>query len=65
MNEQLVQKKGRVRTLKGIVIKVQFDGDMPAINEMLYVDNEKKSPLLVSSLTHGDTAVCLNIGGDS
>ena len=64
MNEQLVQKKGRVRTLKGIVIKVQFDGDMPAINEMLYVDNEKKSPLLVSSLTHGDTAVCLNIGGD-
>lgn len=63
MNEQ-VYKKGRVRSLKGIVIKVQFDEDMPDLNEMLYVDNEKRSPLLVSSLVHGDTAVCLNIGGD-
>lgn len=46
------------------MIKVQFIEDMPALNEMLYVDNEKKSPLLVSSLTNGDMAVCLNIGGD-
>ena len=57
-------KKGVVRGLKGIVIKVQFDEDMPDINEMLYVDNDQQSPLLVSSLAHGDTAVCLNIGGD-
>lgn len=64
MSEQAVYKKGTVRTLKGIVIKVQFDEDLPGINEMLYVDNEERSPLLVSSLTHGDTAVCLNIGGD-
>lgn len=63
MSEQAVNK-GVVRTLKGLVIKVQFDGDMPELNEMLYVDNEKKSPLLVSALAHGDTAVCLNIGGD-
>ncbi len=64
MPEQTVYKKGVVRTLKGLVIKVQFDEGMPDLNEMLYVDNEKKSPLLVSSLVHGDTAVCLNIGGD-
>lgn len=64
MSEQTVYKKGVVRSLKGLVIKIQFDEDMPDINEMLYVDNEKKSPLLVSSLAHGDTAVCLNIGGD-
>lgn len=64
MSEQVVYKKGVVRSLKGIVIKVQFTEDMPDINEMLYVDNQKQSPLLVSSLTHGDTAVCLNIGGD-
>jgi F-type H+-transporting ATPase subunit beta len=73
MNEELVvkptqqttaYKKGVVRTLKGLVIKVQFDEDMPDLNEMLYIDNEKKSPLLVSSLEHGDMAVCLNIGGD-
>lgn len=61
---QTAYKKGVVRTLKGLVIKVQFDEGIPDLNEMLYVDNEKKSPLLVSSLLHGDTAVCLNIGGD-
>jgi F-type H+-transporting ATPase subunit beta len=64
MSENTVYKKGIVRTLKGLVIKVQFDEGMPDLNEMLYVDNEKKSPLLVSALEHSDTAVCLNIGGD-
>jgi len=65
MSTHTSYKKGVVRSLKGIVIKVQFDDeDMPAINEMLYVDNENKSPLLVSSISHGDTAICLNIGGD-
>ena len=61
---QTVYKKGVVRTLKGLVIKVQFDEDMPALNEMVYVDNDLKSPLLVNSLDGGDTALCLNIGGD-
>lgn len=56
--------KGSVRSLKGIVIKVQFEKDVPDINEMLYVDNDKRSPLLVSSISRGDTAICLNIGGD-
>jgi len=37
---------------------------MPDVNEMLYVDNEKQSPLLVSSIDGGDVAICLNIGGD-
>lgn len=64
MAEETIYKKGVVRTLKGLVIKVQFVEDMPDLNEMLYVDNEGKSPLLVSSLTGGDTALCLNIGGD-
>jgi F-type H+-transporting ATPase subunit beta len=64
MAEETIYKKGIVRTLKGLVIKVKFDEGMPDLNEMLYIDNEKKSPLLVSALEHGDTAVCLNIGGD-
>lgn len=55
---------GVVRSLKGIVIKVKFEKDVPDLNEMLYVNNENQSPLLVSSLDRGDTAVCLNIGGD-
>src|SRR6185369_14174427 len=41
-----------------------FDDDMPELNEMVYVDNKNKTPLLVSSLEHGDMAVCLNIAGD-
>lgn len=64
MNNQAQYKKGIVRSLKGIVIKVQFPENVPDLNEMLYVDNEAKSPILVSSISGGDTAVCLNIGGD-
>jgi F-type H+-transporting ATPase subunit beta len=56
--------KGIIRVLKDLVIKVQFDEDMPNLHEMVYVDNENKTPLLVSSLDHGDIAVCLNIAGD-
>jgi F-type H+-transporting ATPase subunit beta len=55
---------GVVRVLKDLVIKVQFDADMPELNEMLYVENEAGTPLLVSSLEKGDMAVCLNIAGD-
>ena len=56
--------KGVVRVLKDLVIKVQFDDDMPMLNEMLFVENPQKTPLLVSALEHGDTAICLNIAGD-
>ena len=55
---------GVIRVLKDLVIKIQFDSDMPDVNEMVYVDNEAKTPLLVYSLDHGDTALCLNIAGD-
>lgn len=57
-------QKGIVRSLKGLVIKVRFDENMPDINEILNVDNAEKSPILVSSLENGNTAICLNIGGD-
>ena len=64
MNEHTASNQGTIKSLKGLVIKVQFDETVPDLNEMLYVDNEQHSPLIVSSLTHGDMAVCLNIGGD-
>lgn len=56
--------KGIVRVLRDLVIKIQFDDDMPELNEMVFVDNENKTPLLVSSIDHGDLAICLNIAGD-
>jgi F-type H+-transporting ATPase subunit beta len=56
--------KGVVRVLKDLVIKIQFDGDMPELNEIVNVQNQAQTPLLVSALEHGDVAVCLNIAGD-
>ena len=44
MSEQTVYKKGVIRALKGLVIKVQFIEDMPEINEMLFVDNKDNRP---------------------
>lgn len=64
MSADVTKDKGVIRVLRDIVIKVQFADSVPELNEMLYVDNESKTPLLVSSLEHGDTAICLNIGGD-
>ncbi|MGB4758595.1 MAG: F0F1 ATP synthase subunit beta [Candidatus Saccharimonadales bacterium] len=55
---------GVVRVLRDLVVKVEFDTDPPFINEMIYVQNEKRTPLLVSSLEGGDTAICLNITAD-
>ncbi len=64
MNGQATDGKGIVRILRDLVIKIQFTGEMPRVNEIVHVDNEAKTPLLVSSIEHGDTAVCLNIAGD-
>lgn len=58
------EELGVVRVLRDIVIKVQFSDNMPELNEIIYVENEAKTPLLVNALEHGDTAVCLNIAGD-
>ncbi|MEO8691631.1 MAG: F0F1 ATP synthase subunit beta [Candidatus Saccharimonas sp.] len=56
--------RGVVKVTKGLVIKVQFEKDPPELNEMLYLENEAKTPLLVSSVDQGDMALCLNIAGD-
>lgn len=56
--------KGIIRVLRDLVIKVQFDEDVPEVYEIIEVDNEQKTPLLVDSLENGDTAICLNISAD-
>lgn len=56
--------KGVIRVLRDLVIKVQFDEDMPNINEIIEADNPQRTPLLVDSLEKGDTAICLNISAD-
>jgi F-type H+/Na+-transporting ATPase subunit beta len=56
--------RGVIRAVKGLVIRVQFNDHMPLINELVEVENEAATPLLVYSLTNGDTAICLNIKAD-
>lgn len=56
--------EGIVRSIRDLVIKVQFDEDPPLSGEIVIVKNELESQLLVDSLEVGGIAVCLNIESD-
>ncbi len=55
---------GIVRSIKDLILTVQFDDDGPDIGEVVEVDNPKKSQLLVSYLEHDGNAICLNLRND-
>lgn len=55
---------GVIRSMKGLVVQVRFDEDSPEIYEIVEVDNENKSKLLVDHLVPGNVAVCLNLRAD-
>lgn len=55
---------GVIRSIKDLVIQVEFDEAPPQLNELLVVDNPNKTPLLVDSLAAGNTAMCLNVRAD-
>lgn len=55
---------GIIRLIKDLVVRVEFEEDMPDINEVLLVDNEAQTPLVVDSLIDGHTALCMNIMAD-
>jgi F0F1-type ATP synthase beta subunit len=52
--------KGVIRSIKGLVVQVEFDEDYPDINELLLADDEHKSPLLVDNVNGAGMVVCLN-----
>ncbi|MDX1766212.1 MAG: hypothetical protein R3313_04645, partial [Candidatus Saccharimonadales bacterium] len=52
---------GRIRSIKELVIMVEFAEDRPEIGEVVLVDNEDVSPLLVDSFIDDMTAACLNL----
>ncbi len=56
--------QGVIRLIKDLVVGVVFDEDPPEVNELLSVDNANATRLLVSSLTPGGLALCLNIKAD-
>lgn len=55
---------GVIVSIKDLVVRVQFDADSPDINELLIVDNERKTQLLVDHLETGGVAFCLNVRTD-
>lgn len=53
--------EGIVRRITDLVIYVEFDEEMPSIGELLVVQNDVNSPLLVERLLDSSTAICLNV----
>ncbi len=56
---------GAIRAVRDLVVLVQFDGEAPAIGELVMVNAHTPVPLLVSYLVTGNVAVCLNVLGDN
>ncbi len=56
--------EGLIRVVKDLVVHVVFDEQMPDLSEVLEVQNDRNSFLLVEKLEPGNIAVCLNINTD-
>ena len=56
--------QGIVQAVRGLIVDVDFDEDVPATYEVLLTENEQQSPLLVQRLEKNRRAICLNINGD-
>lgn len=52
---------GIVRSIKDLVVKVEFGKDVPEIGEVAVVESPDKAKLLVESMLDETTALCLNI----
>lgn len=55
---------GVIVSIKDLVVRAQFDEQPPAINELVTVDNEQGTQLLVDHLEPGGIAFCLNVRTD-
>jgi F-type H+-transporting ATPase subunit beta len=56
---------GVVTSIKELVVVVQFDEDSPDVNEILAVQNDFKTELLVDHLVPGGLVACLNVRSDT
>jgi F-type H+-transporting ATPase subunit beta len=56
--------KGKVVSIKDLVIRVQYDEDWPAVGELLIINNGYETKLLVDHLEPGGIAFCLNVRTD-
>src|SRR3982751_66592 len=55
---------GSIRSVRELVVDIQFDEDPPMIGELLVAHSPSKGLLLVDHLNPGNIAVCLNVTGD-
>jgi F-type H+/Na+-transporting ATPase subunit beta len=55
---------GVIVTVKDLVVRAQFDEDTPAVNELVAVQNDHDTQLLVDHLEPGGLAFCLNVRSD-
>lgn len=56
--------KGIIRSIKALVVVIEFDDQPPEIGEILMVENPASTMLLVERLQDGATAICLNVRAD-
>ena len=56
---------GVIRSIRGLVVAVQFDDQSPDPGELLIADSLKHGLLLVDHLDRDNIAVCLNVLGDN
>lgn len=52
---------GVVRSIKDLVVKVEFGKDVPEIGEVAVVESPDRAKLLIESMIDETTALCLNI----
>ncbi len=57
--------KGYIRSIRGLVVTVQFEGDCPAVGELVVAQNKARSVLLVNNLQDGNRAVCISVFTDN
>src|SRR4051812_13322776 len=55
---------GVITSVKDIVVRARFDDDPPSVNELIKVDNDHGTELLVDHLEPGGIAFCLNVRSD-
>lgn len=56
---------GVIKSIRDLVVAIEFDEDLPNLNEVLVAENPAHTQLLVSSLADVNTALCLNMTGES
>ncbi len=56
---------GVIRAIRGLMIRAEFDTEMPDVGDLVIVDNSQRSPLLVESIVGRNTVLCLNVRATS